>query len=92
MVVFNGRNARISRDEVVERGMDMANQGHLPWLYKLKVKSGRRRTENEEYSAMNLPHLKALVVIDHGREREVLSAYAIQRIMKSQLRSIAEDR
>lgn len=92
MVIFNPRRGKkLSRDEIVTRSEDAQMRSHQPWLYKSKIKSGRRRTRNVEYTAFNLKDLFGTLVKEHARENEVLSAYSIQRVMRAQLRSQRED-
>ena len=92
----------LSRDEVVEKGMeaaDVSEQAYAQrrsgrpsiYMYKVKLKSGRRATVNKEYQAWNIPHMKALAIIDCAEENEALSAVMIGRVMKSQMRSPRED-
>lgn len=88
---------RASRDTVVEYGMRAKNKSELsahqkgPWLYKAKVKSGRRATLNVEDQYTNILHLMGDMVVKHARDNEDISVYAIKRIMKANLRSIRED-
>lgn len=102
MVVFNpvriGRGRMpLSRDEIIAKGEQariraenaMIHPG--PWIYKPKVKSGRRKTRNTEYQAWNIPHLLGMLVLDHARESERLNAYAIKRVMKKHMQSNRED-
>jgi len=87
----------LSRDEIVTKGEEAERRALRverhpgPWLYRPKVKSGRRATRNSEYQAWNKAHLFGLIVMDHAREGEALSAYGIIRVMKMQMRSARED-
>ena len=101
MVIYDSENLkRLSRDELVEKGLRAAARAERsfrrgkrgrPWIYNSKVKSGVENTENSQYQAWNLPHLKAQIIIEHAKESEVLSAYAIKRVMKAQMKSVKED-
>jgi len=102
MVLYrsSGRGKSLSRDELVTRGFEAAavaeesynnRERTGKWLYKIKLKSGRRAMVNAEYEAWNIPHLRGLAIIDNAREDEMLSASMIGRIMKSSIRSIRED-
>ena len=93
--------ARLSRDEVVEKGLAAAHEQEVkyengirkvgPWLYKIKLRSGRRAGTNHEYQAWNIPHLRALILMDRVRNNETLNATIIQRVMKSQFSSRREN-
>jgi hypothetical protein len=85
---------KLSRDEIVERGMTAQQRGaesHGPWIYQYKVKSGLRKTRNVEKMYYNIPHLMADAIVTHARDNERLSVYGMKRLMKSTLRSIRED-
>ena len=84
------RASRISRDEIVERGMNQPST-HTPWIYTYKVKSGTRRTLVCEGQYKNIRHLYAAAIRRHARESEALSIYAISRVMRSTLRSMERD-
>ena len=90
----------MTRDEIVTKGVIAERRSARafqlrkrtsPWLYKVKIRSGRRAV-NKEYQAWCVPHLRMLVVLDYALHNETLSAYAISRVMKSQFRSVREDR
>ena len=90
----SARGRWLSRDELVTRGMragEIGSQSHSPWIYKTVCKSGRKGSIAREYQAYNIPHLKALIIMDQAREDETLTAMMIGRIMKSHLRSRRED-
>ena len=88
---------RRSRDEIVAAGLtaeltsNNSPRQKGPWIYKAKCKSGNRSTKNVEQEYTNIMHLKGELVEKYAREGEVFNVYAIQRIMKSQLRSGRED-
>ena len=92
---------RLSRDEMVEKGLVAAHKAEVsyergmrrtgPWLYKVRLRSGRRAGMNKEYQAWNMPHLRALMLIDRARTNETLNAIVIKRIMKSQFSSRKEN-
>jgi hypothetical protein len=88
------RTSRISRDELVERGINAAAAGmetHNPWIYSYKIKSGTRRTQSLEGQFANIQHLYADAIRRHARHNEAFSIYGIQRVMRAQLRSMEED-
>ncbi len=96
--VHNGRGRTpLSRDEIVERGERAERRAVAcaihpgPWIYKPKVKSGRRKTHNTEYQAWNKPHLFGMLVLDYARGDERLNVYSVKRVMKMSLRSNRED-
>jgi hypothetical protein len=89
----------MTRDEIVAKGVAAERASSRafqrgdrtsPWLYKVKIRSGRRSV-NREYQAWCIPHLKMLVVLDQAMNDETLTAVAISRVMKSQFRSVRED-
>ena len=91
---------RLSRDEVVTRGMDAAiasstsfSAGNrtTKWIYTAKVKSGTRKTRIVARDYWNLMHLKADMVMNYAREGEIFNVYGISRVMKNQYRSRRED-
>lgn len=87
----------LSRDELVARGIEARDISNAcrrqkgPWIYKAKIKSGRRATINTEVQACNIDHLNGMMVEEHARQNEVLNVYAISRVMKASLRSQKED-
>jgi len=88
---------RRSRDEIVAAGQaariesENSPRQKGPWIYKAKCKSGNRSTKNVEREYTNIMHLNGELVAEYAREGEVFNVYAIQRIMKSHLRSGRED-
>ena len=88
---------RRDRDSIVAAGRAAheRSQSSLrqkgPWLYKAKVKSGNNATHNIEDTFTSIPHLLGVVVEEHAIENETLNVYAINRVMKSHLRSLRED-
>lgn len=88
------RGTRLSRDEIVERGLQAQSKGydtHAPWIYYAKVKSGTRATRNVTGEYYSIPHLMGEMVMRHARDNESLNTYAITRVMRSHLRSSRED-
>ena len=86
--------SRLSRDELVERGIAAERRGratHRAWIYKAKVKVGRRATLNIEHEYYNIPHMIAEIIMRYAIPQENIALYGIQRVMRSQLRSIRED-
>ena len=89
---------RKSRDQVVSDGAiaKAISESSLnqkgPWLYKAKVKSGNKATRNIEEEYCNIPHLNGELIVKYAVEGETLNVYAVQRLMKSHMRSIREDR
>lgn len=91
---------RLSRDEVVTRGMDAALQSTASftagkrtsqWLYTAKIKSGTRKTRMVVGSYWNINHLYAEMIVNHAREGESFNVYGISRVMKRSYKSRNED-
>ena len=72
---------------MVERGRNAQGRHEHPWVYNLKVKSGRNRTQNVQMAAYNLADLWGQIIEDRARSGEDLFAWNIRRIMRKQYRS-----
>lgn len=82
-IVANGRAAH-------ERSMTCERQKG-PWLYRSKIKSGNRVTQNIEGTFTSVPHLMGELIEKYAKEEETLNVYGISRVMKAHLRSYRED-
>jgi len=91
---------RSSRDEVIAMGARAARRAERAfrqskrtsqWIYNNKVKVGTRATENVQYMAWNIPHLRGILIANHAEEGESLTAVAVARVMKAGMRSPIED-
>lgn len=88
---------RMSRDELVQKGLDAkrASEASMnqkgPWIYKYRFMVGSRGVRNVESECCNIPHLYAEAIMDHAEEGSAFHVYSVQRVMKSHLRSRRED-
>ena len=88
---------KTDRDTIVARGMAAKRKSERspdqkgPWLYRSKYKNGYSATRSVEIQATSIPHLYAEILMRHANDRQTINIYAINRVMKSGLRSQRED-